>query len=83
MDAPRPGTLRHGLTCLWPSEIANQAYCEYQVHLKRLHPEAHDLSPERVNGELSHTALISDARPTTLAAINQAVESGKKLIVRE
>jgi hypothetical protein len=32
-------TLRHGLTYLWPSEIADQWYCEYKVHLKRLHPE--------------------------------------------
>jgi hypothetical protein len=35
----KPRTLRHGLTCLGPSKIAEQSYCEYQVHLKHTHPE--------------------------------------------
>jgi hypothetical protein len=35
----KAATLRHGLTCLWPSEIAEQFYCEYKAHLKRIHPE--------------------------------------------
>ena len=47
--------LRHGLNYLWPSEIAEQYYCEYKVHLKRIHPEVRvDLPPLEL-GEVSVT----------------------------
>ena len=75
--------LRHGLTCLWPSEIANQCYCEYKVHLTLLHPEVQiDLPPLEL-GEESHLALTGQAEPITAAEIEQSIQTGKKLAICE
>jgi len=76
-------TFRHGLTCLWPSEIADQFYCEYKVHLKRLHPEVQIELPSVELGEASHTALVSQAEPVTPAEIDQSIRAGKKLAICE
>jgi len=77
------GILRHGLTYLWPSEIADQYYCEYKVHLKRLHPEVHIELPSLELGETSHTALVSQAEPVTSGEIEQSIRTGKKLVLCE
>ena len=75
--------LRHGLNYLWPSEIAEQYYCEYKVHLKRLHPEVRvDLPPLEL-GEVCHTALVSQAQPVSAAEVEQAIRTGKKLTICE
>jgi hypothetical protein len=76
-------TLRYGLTCLWPSEIADQFYCEYKVHLKRLHPEVQVEMPPLELGEVSHAALVSQAEPVTRAEIEQSIRTGKKLVICE
>jgi hypothetical protein len=75
--------LRHGLDCLWPSEIADQFYCEYKVHLKRLHPEVQIELPSLELGEASHAALVSQAEPVTPAEVEQAIRAGKKLAICE
>src|SRR5262249_22073848 len=75
--------LRHGLTHLWPSEIAEQYYCEYLVHLKRLHPEVRvDLPPLEL-GEVSHAALARQSEPVTPAEVERSIMSGKKLAICE
>jgi hypothetical protein len=78
-----PGELRHGLTYLWPSEVAQQYYCEYKVHLTRLHPEVLIDSPPLESGEASHAALASQAEPVSPAEIEQAIRTGKKLALPE
>jgi hypothetical protein len=75
--------LRHGLTCLWPSEIAQQYYCEYKVHLKRLHPEVQIELPALELGEVSHAALASQAEPITPAEVEQSIRTGKKVALCE
>jgi hypothetical protein len=75
--------LRHGLTCLWPSEIADQSYCEYKVHLKRLHPEVRIELSSLELGEANHTALVSQVEPITPAEIEQSIRTGKKLAICE
>lgn len=77
------GKLRHGLNCLWPSEIADQFYCEYKVHLKRLHPEVLIKLPSLELGETSHTALVSQAKPITSSEIAQSIRMGKKVAICE
>jgi hypothetical protein len=77
------GDLRHGLNCLWPSEIAEQFYCEYNLHLKRLHPEIRAELPPLEVGEVSHTALASQAEPVTPAEVERSIRTGKKLTVCE
>ncbi len=75
--------LRHGLGYLWPSEIADQFYCEYKVHLRRLHPEVQiDLPPLEL-GEASHAALASQAQLITAAELDEAIQTGKKLAICE
>lgn len=76
-------TLRHGLTQLWPSEIAEQSYCEYKVHLKRLHPEVRFELPVLERGETNHAILTSQVAPVTKVEIEQAIQDGKKLAVCE
>jgi hypothetical protein len=77
------GILRHGLKCLWPSEIAQQYYCEFYVHLKRLHPEIGiELAPLEV-GEASHMALASQAETITLAEVEQRIRAGKTFTICE
>lgn len=78
-----PGELRHGLSYLWPSEVAEQYYCEYKVHLKRLHPEVRIELPSLESGEASHVALASQAEPITSAEIEQSIRTGKKLALSE
>jgi hypothetical protein len=76
-------SLRHGLTYLWPSEIADQFYCEYKVHLKRLHPEVRMELPCLEMGEVSHMALVSQAEPVTPVEIVRSIRAGKKLAICE
>ena len=75
--------LRHGLEVLWPSELADQFYCEYKVDLKQLHPEVQIDTPALELGEASHAALMSHAEPVTPAEIEQSVRAGKKLAICE
>jgi hypothetical protein len=76
-------TLRHGLTYLWPSEIANQWYCEYKVHLQRLHPEVVLGLLPLERGEANHAVLASQAEPITPAEIEQSIRAGKRLALCE
>jgi hypothetical protein len=78
-----PGELRHGLSYLWPSEVAEQYYCEYKVHLKRLHPEVLIDLPPLEFGEASHAVLAGQAAPITPAEIDQSIRAGKKLALAE
>lgn len=75
--------LRHGLNCLWPSEIADQFYCEYKVHLARLHPEVQIELPSLEIGEASHAALTRQAAPITRGEIERSIREGKKLAICE
>src|SRR5262249_35683402 len=75
--------LRHGLSHLWPSEIADQFYCEYKVHRKRLHPEVRVELPPLHLGEASHIALVSQAEPISPTEIAQSIREGKKLALCE
>jgi hypothetical protein len=76
-------TLRHGLDCLWPSEIADQWYCEHKVHLQRLHPELRYESRLLESGEARHADLAAQAEPVTPAQVEQAVREGKRLALCE
>jgi hypothetical protein len=76
-------TLRHGLDCLWPSEIADQWYCEEKVHLQRLHPELRYESRLLESGEARHADLAAQAEPLTPAEVEQAVREGKRLALCE
>jgi hypothetical protein len=71
--------LRYGLNCLWPSEIADQFYCEYKVHLKRTHPEVRLELPALELGEASHAALTAELQPVTAEEIERSIRAGKKL----
>ncbi len=75
--------LRHNLTCLWPSEIAEQYYCEYKVHLKKLHPEVQIRLPSLEQGEVSHEELASLAQPMSAAEITATIQAGKKIAIAE
>src|SRR5262245_6574478 len=75
--------LRYGLACLWPSEMASQFYCEYKVHLQRSHPEVIVELPALEWGELSHTGLVSVAKPITQDEIAKAIRDGKELAICE
>jgi hypothetical protein len=77
------GALRHGLIHLWPSEIASQFYCEYKVHLKRIHPEVQIELPPLELGEMSHAVIVSQAEPVTPAEIEHSIRTGKKLAICE
>jgi hypothetical protein len=78
-----PSTLRHGLTFLRPSEIAEQFYCEYKVHLKRIHPEVRIELPVLEAGEANHGVLASQAKPVTQAELEEAIRTGKKSAICE
>src|SRR5215467_14262926 len=73
------GKLRYGLTQLWPSEIGDQLYCEYKVHLRRTHPEVRLELPSLEQGEEHHAALASQAVPVTREEIERSIREGKKL----
>src|SRR5205085_8665120 len=75
--------LLHGLHYLAPSEIADQFYCEYKVHLKRLHPEVQIELPSLELGEASHSALVSQVAPVTPAEIERSIRTGKRLAICE
>ncbi len=75
--------LRHGADHLTPSQIAKQYYCEYEVHLKRLHPEVRIELPTLDDGEEGHAALASEAKPITQAELEQEIRAGKKLAISE
>jgi hypothetical protein len=75
--------LRHGLNYLWPSEIADQFYCEYKVHLKRLHPEVQIDLPSLELGEVSHAALVSQSEPITAVEIEKSIRTNKKVAICE
>src|SRR5262249_39172687 len=77
------GTLRHGLSYLWPSEVADQYYCEYKVHLKRLHPEVRIDLPTLEVGEASHAALVCQVEAITPDEIHHSIATGKKLAICE
>src|SRR5438477_13159911 len=75
--------LRHGLTCLWPSQIADQFYCEYKVHLKHLHPDVRFDLPALEVGELGHAALVDQVPAITGEEVDRFIRSGKKLAICE
>ena len=81
--APSGPPLRYGLQYLWPSEIAEQFYCEYKVHLHRLHPEVRLEMAPLERGEASHAALAGQAEPVTAAQIEEAIQAGKQLALCE
>jgi len=75
--------LRHGVSCLWPSEIAEQFYCEYKVHLKRVHPEVLiELAPLEL-GKIGHDTLATQAEPVTAAEIEESIRKGEELAICE
>jgi hypothetical protein len=75
--------LRHGLACLWPSEVADQWYCEHKVHLHRLHPELRYESRLLEAGGARHADLAAQAEPVTPAQLEQAVREGRRLALCE
>ena len=75
--------LRHGLYYLRPSEIAEQFYCEYKVHLKRLHPSVRIELPALEHGEKGHEILSGAAAPIAPAEVEQAIDAGKALAMCE
>lgn len=75
--------LRYELKQLWPSEIADQLYCEYKVHLRRTHPEVQLASLALDWGEANHAALAAQAAPVTQAEIDRSIREGKKLALCE
>src|SRR2546430_17554035 len=75
--------LRYELTHLWPSEIADQLYCEYKVHLRRTHPEVHIESAALDWGEANHAALAAQAAPVTPEEVERSIREGKKLALCE
>jgi len=75
--------LRHGLEVLWPSELADQYYCEYKVHLKHTHPEVEVESPALEVGTAGHEGLASVAQPISRAEIAEAIRTGKRLALCE
>lgn len=75
--------LRYQLAQLWPSEIADQYYCEYKVHLGRTHPEVRVESLALDWGEANHAALASQAVPISPAEIERSIREGKKLALCE
>ncbi|MBI1916365.1 MAG: hypothetical protein HYS12_16780 [Planctomycetes bacterium] len=75
--------LRYDLTHLWPSEIGDQLYCEYKVHLRRTHPEVRLELPSLEQGEENHAALASQAAPVTREEIERSIREGKKLALCE
>lgn len=78
-----PEKIRYELTQLWPSEIADQLYCEYKVHLRRTHPEVQLDSLSLDWGEANHAALAAQAAPITEAEIEKSIREGKKLALCE
>jgi hypothetical protein len=77
------GKLRHGLNYLWPSDIADQFYWEYKVHLKRIHRDVQIELPSLELGEANHTALVSQAEPITRTDVERSIREGKKLVICE
>ena len=77
------GKVRYELAQLWPSEIADQLYCEYKVHLRRTHPEVQLESLALAWGEANHAALAAQAAPITEAEIEKSIREGKKLALCE
>ena len=75
--------LRYGLNYVTASEVADQFYCEYKVHLRRTHPEIEIRSAALDSGEESHTELTSVAQPATEAEIRQAISAGREVAVCE
>lgn len=75
--------LRHNLDYLWPSEIASQFFCDYKVHLARIHPEVRISLPTLERGEASHQAIMAETEPISPAQIDQAIKEGKKLAICE
>ena len=85
----KAGTLRHGLTYLWPSEIAEQYYCEYKVHLKRLHPEVRvdlpplelgEVSPRPSSAKPSRSPPLKSSRPSERARSSPSVSGSWKAV---
>jgi hypothetical protein len=76
-------TLRYELESVSPSEIADQLYCEYKVHLSHLHPEVEVGLAAQELGEAGHSGLMSVAKPISRPEIDKAVEEGRHLAVCE
>ena len=76
-------TLRYDLTQLWPSEVGDQLYCEYKVHLRHTHPEVRLELLSLEQGEESHAALASQAVPVTREEVERSIKEGKKLALCE
>jgi hypothetical protein len=76
-------TLRYELECVNPSEIADQLYCEYKVHLSHLHPEVEVGLAAQELGEAGHSGLMSVAEPISQLQIEKAVREGRHLAVCE
>jgi hypothetical protein len=75
--------LRYDLKHLWPSEIADQLYCEQKVHLRRTHPGVRLELPVLEQGEESHAALAAQAVPVTREQVEKAIREGQKLALCE
>src|SRR6184192_4173342 len=75
--------LRYDLTHLWPSEIGEQLYCEYKVHLRRTHPEVRLDLPSLEQGEESHAALAAQAAPVSREEVERSIREGKRLALCE
>jgi len=86
MSSPAEGEhvkLRHGLVYLVASDIADQFYCEYKVHLKLLHPEVREQQVALELGDAAHAALAARGEPVSLSQIQEAIRTGKKLDILE
>jgi len=75
--------LRYELDHLWPSEVADQMYCEYKVHLRRTHPEVQLGLPSLEIGEKAHTQLVSELPAVSPQQIDEAIRQGKRLALCE
>ncbi len=75
--------LRHGVSYLTPSEMASQFYCEYKVHLNRLHPQVVNEIPQLQIGTMGHAELTSEAVPVTKAEIDKRINQGQNLVICE
>lgn len=68
---------------MWPSDIGNQYYCEFKVHLECSHPEVETHFGAMEIGEAGHEGLEAIATPITQQQIEEAIHDGQSLAVAE
>ncbi|MBX3278197.1 MAG: PD-(D/E)XK nuclease family protein [Acidobacteria bacterium] len=75
--------LRHDLSALWVSLLAEMNYCEQKAALSVMHPEAEPESEEMKAGAAAHSVLEAEAEKLEREELRRRIAAGAELRLRE